>query len=198
MFRLGVTGGIGSGKTTVSKMLEKFGAYVFDADFEAKKIIAEELLAEISEIFGKNFIDENGNLKRREFAEFVFSDKEKTQKLNSLVHPKVRLASKKAVLKAEKEGFLFFVHNAPLIFEAGIEKELDAVLVVAVTEKVALKRTILRDKITESEVKLRISRQMPLEEKIKRANFVLWNNGTLEEVEKSVCDFYEKTLKELV
>lgn len=199
MFKLGVTGGIGSGKSTVTKILvENYNAYEFEADIVAKKIVAEneQLKEEFKQTFGSRFFDELGNLKRREFAEFVFSDKERTRKLNSLVHPKVKEAATEHFQKAKDEGRSFFVHNAPLIFEAGIEKQLDAVLVVAVSEENALKRTIERDKTTENEVKLRMSKQMPLAEKIAKADFVIWNDGGFEKLKTAVENFYEKHLKD--
>lgn len=200
MFKLGVTGGIGSGKSTVTKILvENYNAFEFEADIVAKKIVAEneQLKEEFSKEFGSQFFDEFGNLKRREFAEFVFADKKRTAKLNSLVHPKVKEAAKAHYEKAKEKGFNFFVHNAPLIFEAGIDKELDAVLVVAVSEKNALKRTVERDGTTEKEVKLRMSKQMPLAEKIAKADFVIWNDGDFEKLKTEVENFYEKNLKQL-
>lgn len=200
MFKLGVTGGIGSGKSTVTKILvENYNAFEFEADIVAKKIVAEneQLKEEFSKEFGSQFFDEFGNLKRREFAEFVFADKKRTAKLNSLVHPKVKEVAKAHYEKAKEKGFNFFVHNAPLIFEAGIDKELDAVLVVAVSEKNALKRTVERDGTTEKEVKLRMSKQMPLAEKIAKADFVIWNDGDFEKLKTEVENFYEKNLKQL-
>lgn len=198
MFKLGITGGIGSGKSTVTRILvENYNAYEFEADVVAKKIVAEnvQLKEELKQNFGKKFFDKFGNLKRRMFAEFVFSGKERTAKLNALVHPKVNDAAEKHLQNAIDKGFSFFIHNAPLIFEAGIDKKLDFVLVIAVSEENALKRTVVRDKITENEVRLRISKQMPLKEKIAKANFVIWNDGDLENLKNEVENFYEKHLK---
>ncbi len=201
MFRLGVTGGIGSGKSTVTKILvENYKAYEFEADVVAKKIVSEneKLKEEFRQTFGSQFFDESGNLKRREFAEFVFSDKERTVKLNSLVHPKVKEAAKIHFQIAQDKGFSFFIHNAPLLFEAGIEKQLDAVLVVAVSEEIALKRTMGRDKTTKKEVKLRMSKQMPLTEKIAKADFVIWNDKGFEELKTQVENFYGRHLKQML
>ncbi len=179
MLKVGLTGGIGSGKTTVAGMFEALGIPVFYSDTEARKLqeTDKELVAEIKELLGAESYLPNGQLNRKYIASRVFADSDLLGRLNALVHPKVARSFKIfcAAVKAP-----FCIKEAAILFESGAYKELDKVIVITAPEGERIKRVIKRDKTNEQEVKLRLANQWTDEQRVSGAHFVIDNrNGAM-------------------
>jgi dephospho-CoA kinase len=174
MLRVGLTGGIGSGKSTVAQIFEVLGIPVFYADDEAKRILNdnEELKLSIIKNFGEESY-KDGMLNRKYIASVVFNDKEKLELLNSLTHP-VTMRNGDAWMN--KQTTPYAIHEAALIFEANVDQRLDYVIGVYSPEELRIKRVTRRDNASIEDVKKRISRQMNEDEKMKRCDFVLLND----------------------
>lgn len=176
MFRIGITGGIGSGKTTVCKVFELLGIPVFYADSIAKSIMHTdaELKDQIIRVFGKDSYSENGDLNRAYISSIVFKDEAELQKLNSLVHPAVFRAFDLWV--SEQVNVPYVMKEAALLFESDSYKMCDQTILVLAPEEIRIARVTERDKISEDEVKLRMKKQWPDAEKQKLANYILRND----------------------
>lgn len=186
---IGLTGGIASGKSTVSNILKSFGIKTADADVTAKEISErEDVIQEMTEIFGKEILGEEGKLDRTKLKEMVFSDKNKLSALNKLIHPKVKEEFKKIKENAAKNDIIIF--DIPLLFESGMDKMCDKIILVFVDRETQIKRMFERDGISEELAVKIIDAQMSLEEKMKKSDIHINNNGTLEELEKKVKDIY--------
>ncbi len=174
MLRVGITGGIGSGKTTVAHIFEVLGIPVYYADAAAKKLMNDNaaLKMNLLEQFGKQ-VYKNNTLDGHWLATEIFNDPQKLILLNSLVHP-VTIADADAWMK--QQSTLYAVKEAALIFEAGAEKHLDYVVGVSSPQALRIQRVIQRENTTEELVMARLSRQMNEEEKMQRCDFVLINN----------------------
>ena len=191
---LGVTGGIGSGKTTVCHILEELGARVFYADDEGKRLLVDdpEAREEIVKAFGEDSYHRDGTLNRRYLAEEVFNDKRKLEKINSIVHPRVFERFNQERIRAEVDGVPLLVHEAALIFEAGGDKHLDAVAVVDAPKELRIDRVSRRDNVSREDVEARMSHQLPPEELRERADYVIPNDGDLEAVRRQVERVYRE------
>jgi len=183
---IGITGGIGSGKSIVSSILESMGYCVLKSDLTAKEIMQsnEEVKKKIIEAFGQEAYSD-GKLNTKYLAEKVFSSKENVEKINSIVHP---FTIKKNLEQAEKEfrkSDIVFIES-PLIFEANIQKYFDYVILIYSDEQSRIKRVMERDKVTEEKVRQRMQFQIPDEKKKDWADFVIENNSNIEELKKRV------------
>jgi dephospho-CoA kinase len=186
--RIGITGGIGSGKTEACKILERLGEKVLYADLIAKDLTENniEIKNEIKNVFGLEFFDKSGKLDRKKLADLVFSDDEALAVLNSLVHPHVfSFIDEEVSLLAKNGGDRIFV-EAALIFETYMDENLDVVIVIDSEKDTRLKRVKSRDGMTESEFKKRVDSQMSSEEKVRLADFTIKNNGSLGELERNL------------
>lgn len=186
---VGVTGGIGSGKTTVCKIFEELGVKVIYADELAKELMEkdENLKRKIAKAFGPQAYI-GGKLNRKFIADVIFSDEEKKKRLESIVHPAVikRILSEFKKISKEKETD-FVVVEAALIFESGFDDELDYVVVVETSDdETKIKRIIERDNCSRDEVLRRMKAQMDPAEKIKLADIVIRNDGSIEELREKV------------
>lgn len=174
MLRIGLTGGIGSGKSTVAKVFEILGIPVYYADDAAKRVMNEdeELRKQIITHFGEASY-ENGRLNRGHIASEVFNNREKLDLLNSLVHP-VTIADAEKWMQQQQTAYA--VKEAALIFEANADKQLDYVIGVAAPFDLRLKRVMEREGISVEKVKARMDKQMDEEEKMKRCDFIIYND----------------------
>ena len=176
MFKVGITGGIGSGKTTVCKVFELLGVPVFYADSVAKSIMYtdNELREQIIRVFGKDSYFVNGDLNRAYISSIVFKDETELQKLNGLVHPAVFRAFDLWV--SEQVNAPYVMKEAALLFESGSYKMCDQTILILAPEAIRIARVTERDKISEEDVKLRMKKQWPDAEKQKLANYILRND----------------------
>ncbi len=176
-YLVGITGGIGSGKSIVTKIFSLLGVPIYDADSRAKWLMENdaELIQSIKEAFSDKAYLENGKLNRPWLASEVFSNPEKTELINSLVHPRVGEDGKQWV--AANANHPYLMKEAALMYESGSYKELDFVIAVYAPERIRIRRVLLRDVNRSSEdVKNIIARQMPEEEKKKKAQAVIVND----------------------
>jgi dephospho-CoA kinase len=192
MLRLGLTGGIASGKSTVSAILRKLGFTVFDADSIAHQVTEPGNAAhrEIIEEFGDSVVGADGKIDRPALAQIVFAQPAKLQRLNAIVHPRVeeRVVTEIDKLQRDSTGATdpgaVFV-EAALIYEAGLDKKLDGVVVVYCKPEQQLERLVARG-LTAEEARRRIAAQMPVEEKFRLASEKIDCSGTLEETQRQV------------
>lgn len=193
---LGLTGGIASGKSTVSNIFKKYGIYIADADKIAKELgNREDVIDEIGEKISKIVIDKNGIVDRAKLKEIVFSDKSKLEILNKIYHPKIREEFKKIKLNSSKNDIIIF--DVPLLFETGMYTLCDKNILVYVNEDIQIERLIARDGITKELAKKIIDSQMSLDEKKSKSDILIENNDSLEELEKKVEMVYKKILEEI-
>lgn len=193
MTTLGVTGGIGSGKTAACRFFEDLGARVVYADAEAKRLMAEDadLRAAITDAFGPESYDAEGRLNRAHLAR-AFGDPDQVARLNALVHPRVREAFFALRDEAEAEGFTLFVYEAALIYESGADAVLDFVAVVDAPLETRIARVMERDGTSREAVLDRVAHQMPADELRRRADFVVENEGDLDYLRAQVEALYRK------
>ncbi|MCX5805322.1 MAG: dephospho-CoA kinase [Proteobacteria bacterium] len=185
MILIGITGVVGSGKTTVSGMLRKKGIEVIDLDKTAKEVAErEDVRNDIKEALGGHCITKD-NIAVEKIRELVFKDKEKLKKLENIIHPKVGEQMYSKIKKLEKKGVKAIVIDAPLLFEKGLNKELNKIVVVS-TDAVKTKERLKRRGMDEDDIDKRTAIQIPLKEKEAMADLVIHNNGTVEELEKEV------------
>jgi len=185
---IGLTGGIATGKSTVSKMLVERGFEVIDADAVVKElqVAGSPLLTEITKAFGSTTLGEDGNLKRAELAKIIFMDEEARNELNAIVHPVVRAEFERRIARSQAE-ILFL--DVPLLFETGFSDMTDANLVINASESTQYKRLKQRDGLTRNEIYARIRSQMSLSEKTEWADYVIDNDGDFRELEEQVEKF---------
>lgn len=187
---LGVTGGIGCGKSVVCAYLAQLGAEIFDADLIARNLMEsdESVRQDLTRAFGSESYREDGSLNRKWLASQVFADDTRLAKLNGIVHPRVAQAF--GILRNRLQGGLL-VHEAALIFEAGVENSLDAVCVVTAPKGLRIARVMARDRVSAEKVIARMGRQLSQEEKAGRADVVLVNNGDMATVRRKSRRLYE-------
>lgn len=192
---IALTGGLGSGKSTVSKILQRLGANVICADELAKEAVAPgtKALENITAHFGRDILLPDGSLNRKKLGSIIFTDSPSRLLLEAIVHPEVkRLAAIKAARCPDDEPLFY---DCPLFFENKMESlGFRDVWVVAAPRELCLKRVIRRDGLTAEEAQARWASQMPLEEKVKRAGKVIRNEGTLEELQQLVEKLYRNAL----
>lgn len=185
MLKVGLTGSIGCGKSSLSNILKKYDIPIIDADIKGREIYEnKELLRDIEKNFGSSVINKDGTLNRKNLGKIVFNDDYKLEKLNSLTHPVIQNMIKDDLNKYEKFGKKIAVVDAALLIEAGFMNILDTLVVVTCSEEVQLQRVVLRDNCSEEDAMGRIKSQMPQDEKVKYAEFVVDNSGTIEQLEK--------------
>ncbi len=175
--KVGITGGIGSGKSTVSKLFEFLGIPVYYADDEAKKLMVEDqkLIQELKDTFGEEtYID--GVLNRAYLANLVFKNEKLLAKLNSIVHP--ALGRHYEQWHLQQQNVPYTIKEAAILFEMGAADHMDKVITVFAPMELRISRVIDRDDVSRESVINRISKQMPDEEKVKRADFVIMNDGS--------------------
>ena len=190
MKKIGLTGGIGVGKTFVAEIFQQMGIPVFNADIEAKKCMIEDekLMSAVQLAFGEN-IYVNNILQKKELAKIVFNNSEALKQLNALVHPVVK---QKFEVWCKDQTSKLVIKEAAILFESDSHLGLDAVICVSASEKLRIARVQKRDGSSVEEIESRINKQMPQAEKEKLADFVIVNNG-----EKLLLPQILKVLKEM-
>jgi dephospho-CoA kinase len=175
MKRIGITGGIGSGKSIICKVFELLGVPVFYADDEAKKLYYhEDVKATLVEKYGKEIYTSDGKLNREKLAQIIFSNSEELKFINSLIHPLVAEVYKQW---CEKYKHLpFTLKEAAILFESGSYKEMDKVITVSAPKEIRIKRIMKRDNLLRAQIEERMKNQWTEEERLAKADFVIYNN----------------------
>ena len=188
MITIGLTGGIASGKSTVSAELRSLGLPVFDADAEARLAVAagSEGLAQVIAVLGKEYLSEEGTLDRAKVAERIFHDKEALKAVETIIHKIVWQQAESFLAASSKQGHKAAVLDVPLLIECGWHKNVDSVWLVSVSRQQQVERAMLRSGMTADEVNARIEAQMSLAEKKKYADVVLDNSGSQAETMQAV------------
>jgi dephospho-CoA kinase len=194
MILIGVTGIVGSGKTTVSAMLGKEGLEVIDLDKIAKEIIRQEgIISDIGKAFGNSCVTD-GAVDIKKVAELVFHNKEAREKLESIVHPLIDAEMHSRINRLKAQGTRMVIIDGPLIFEKGLHKELNKTIVVSGKAKIIGARLKKRG-MDEGDAERRMASQIPLEEKEARADYIIRNDGSMGDLEKEVGNLL-KQIKE--
>lgn len=173
---IGITGGIGSGKSTVCKVFKVLGIPVFEADKVAKELMNTNagLKEQLVRLFGEGIYTPDSVVDRKKLAKIIFNDHLQLEKINALVHPVVRNEFKNWKTKQQT---IYIIHEAAILFESGFYKMMDYTILVTAPEKQRIERVLTRDGVSESEVKERISKQWPDEQKRKLASFEIKNDN---------------------
>ena len=192
---IGLTGGFKTGKSTVTRMLLELGAEVIiDADKLARKALKPDSTTykKIIKEFGEKFLDDEGRINRRKLAKLVFSNEEKLNLLNSIIHPYVIDKVKEKIYRTKQSSpNAIIIVDAPLLYEAGMQNMMDKIIVVSATKNKQIQRARQTTSLSEYEVKRRIENQLPLTEKEELADIVIENNGTLEDTKSQVKKMWE-------
>lgn len=193
---IGLTGGIGSGKTTVAKIIEEAGYPVYYSDLRAKEIVNEDefLKNRITELLGKEAYDEAGVYNRKYVSSVVFQDADLLKKLNETIHPAVKFDFENWV--SAQNAVMVFKETA-LLFELHLNEQCDKSVLVTADDRLRLKRVMDRDGKTYREVEAIMDQQMPEKDKIKKADYIIYNNDSLEQLTVETGNILEKINTEL-
>ena len=188
MHTVGLTGGIGSGKSAVSRLLRSYGAAVVDADLVAREVVdvGSPGLAAVVEAFGPEVLQEDGSLDRPALGRRVFSDGAALARLNEITHPLIAARTGELFRQAVASGARVVVHDVALLVENGLTGNYDAIVVVAASPQTQLDRLVRLRGMSEDDARARIAAQLPLEDKLAVATHVIRNDGPLEELEPQV------------
>ncbi|SDZ54263.1 dephospho-CoA kinase [Evansella caseinilytica] len=194
MLKIGLTGGIATGKSTVSLLLKERGFPVVDADNIARQVVEPGRVAygKIVDVFGTGILNEDNTIARKKLGAIIFQDEENRQKLNSIVHPEVRKAMARQTEEAFRSGSHTVFLDIPLLIESKLMPMVDKIIVVYVPETIQLQRLMARDNLTRAEAESRIQAQMPIDEKLSYASAVLYNDGTLEQTKQQLDQLLQK------
>lgn len=175
MIKVGITGGIGSGKSVVCSIFSQLGVSVYSSDVEAKKIYEDPVIMDqVRKIFGDQIIDKKGKVDKKQLSKLVFQNAGLLKKLNDLMHPTVKENFQKWLRQRENERYI--LKEAAILFESGTNKGLDRVITVSAPAELRVKRTVERDKASEELVLKIMKNQMSEEEKVRRSDFVIVND----------------------
>ena len=185
MLKVGLTGGIGTGKSSVSSLFNDWGAYIFDADLVAKEILNHDNTAqgEIIAEFGTDILNKEGSIEKNKLARIAFQDENHQLRLNSIIHPYVFRKIDSSFDKIlDKGAHDIFCVDAALIYESGTDTHMDYVVVVTSHLRLRTERVMKRGNLTRDEFLLRLELQWPDEDKVHMADYVIHNNGTKEDL----------------
>ncbi|GAB1535940.1 dephospho-CoA kinase [Geovibrio sp. ADMFC3] len=191
---LGLTGNIAGGKSTAAKMFERLGCYTIDTDILSRRVMAKEGLAYpfVVDSFGVDVLDKEGNIDRAVLRKVVFNDDSARKRLEEIVHPAILKTESRLVGEIKgKDDKAIILTQAALCVETGVYTRFDGLIVVYCEPEEQLKRLMLRDNISKEDAEKIIRTQMPIDEKVKYADFIVNNSGTPEETEKDVKRVYD-------
>lgn len=196
---IGLTGGIATGKSTVSQVLRDLDYEVVDADLLARKAVepGSQGLHEVVRIFGPSVLRADGLLNRSQLGRLIFSDEKKRDQLEMIIHPKVRQLAQQERSRLELEGHELAFYDVPLLFEKKMENIFDGIVLVYCPVDIQLERLIKREGCTEKEAYQRLASQLPIEQKLTKAQWVISNIGSLAQLRQEVYQCLEKLRKVL-
>ena len=191
---LGITGSVGTGKSTVAAYFKELGAELINADTVAHSVIklGTPGYKKIVSLFGRRALSSSGAIDRKRLGKIVFEDSRLLNKLNSIVHPEVITVVKNRIRKSRSKMIIF---DAPLLIEAGLINLVDELIVVRVSRPVQIQRLRCKTGLSSAQIIARIKAQMPLSAKIKMADFVIDNNGTKIKTKKQVVSIWKQLTK---
>jgi dephospho-CoA kinase len=195
MLIVGLTGGVASGKTSVSRVLREEGAYLIDGDQIARELIQPHTSAwnELKRVFGREILKEDGSIHRERLAARVFSDPKQRNFLNRILHPRIKAEMERKMKEiGQKDPDAIVVIDAALIVETGDYEQMDKLIVVTSTEEQQIERLRDRDGRSREEAQRIFSSQMALEEKLKLADFVIRNEGSFEETKRRAKEVFQE------
>lgn len=193
MRNIGMTGGIGSGKNQVADIFNQLGFYTIDSDISSRKVMekGEAAYEKIVSFFGKDILDENDNILRKKLGDIVFSDKAKLKTLENIVHPAIYEYEKKERSKIYgKDDKAVVITHAALIIESGSIDKYDALIVISCPDELQVERVMQRDNFSEEKARNIVAHQMPNEERLKYADFIIYNSSTLDDLYNEVKRVY--------
>ena len=201
MLLTGLTGGIATGKTTVSEMFVKLGAHLIDADVIARDVVKPDTPAwkEIISAFGESVLDDKKEINREKLAADIFNDSEKRKILESITHHRIIEEENRLINDLQdKNKSEIIILDAALLIEAGHHNRVDKLVIVYLDRESQIKRLIGRDNLSFADAEKRVNSQMPLDEKVKLADYVIDNGKSLDEVEKQVSKVYSELVSLIV
>ncbi len=180
---VGLTGGIGSGKSTIARLFADEGVPVVDADQVAREVVEPGTpgLDAVVQRFGPEILAPDGTLDRKKLGERVFADEGARRELEAILHPRIAQASMQRFAQLASEGHPYAIYEAALLVENGSHRMMSALVVVTASERTQLARVVARDGLSEAEAEARIAAQLPLEDKVRVADYVIENDGSLEQ-----------------
>jgi len=199
MFNIGLTGGIGSGKSTVARWFIKQGVPVLDADKTVHRLLQSDptTISKLIEEFGTDILDENRQVDRSSLGKLVFREEDARKRLERIVHPRVVECMNEERDTLRDSGVKICIWDVPLLFEAGFEKYVDEVWVVWIPRNLQISRVLARDKLSLSEVEARIASQGSLDEKRQRADVIIDNSRTESQTDSQLENVWQKLLQRL-
>ncbi|WEV38211.1 dephospho-CoA kinase [Lactobacillus sp. ESL0680] len=191
---LGLTGGIASGKSTADDFFKKQQLPIIDSDLIAHDIlnVGEAGYHQVVQQFGSNFLNPDQTINRHQLGEVVFSDPKQLSILNKITHPLIFQIIQTKITQNKQAGEQLVILDAPVLFESGAQKYCDKTLLITVPEEMQIKRLMARDGLTRKAALNRINSQMPLAKKVKLADYVITNTGTIEELEAQLAQLLLK------
>lgn len=193
---IGLTGGIATGKSQSSKIFKELGCYIIDADKLSRTLTTKDsrCLKEIIGTFGTDVLKDDGTLNRKKLGQIVFNDKQAKIDLERIIHPHIIRKTNEII--AKKYTTTDIIVDAPLLFEVGLDRVCDKVIVVYAKYHLQIARFMKRDNISKEEAIKRISLQMPIEDKMKLADITIDNSGTISELKKNIKFIYKQLISE--
>src|SRR5436190_14713596 len=193
MNRIALTGGMGTGKSHVRAVFAALGVPTIDADTLARDVVAHGTpgFDAVVGAFGRGILNADGDLDRRALAALVFADTARRRDLEAILHPAIRGAIDQWFTTLDKTAFPFAIADIPLLYETGLDTEYDAVIVTSCAAQTQVKRIMARDNLDATQVQHRLDAQMPLEDKVKRATYVIDTNGSLVQTNAQVHKLYK-------
>ncbi len=197
MLKVGLTGGIGCGKSTVVNAFRVLGVSIIDADQISKALVAAKspALREISDLFGEEILLDNGELNRAKLKQIIFNDSQALDKLEKIIHPKVRQEIKRLIAELSKTSIPYVVVDIPLLLEKNYKKMFERIVVVDCTMQQQIKRVAQRDQLDESAIQLIIDKQIDRKSRLKQATDILDNSGDIRSLKAQVEQLHIKLLK---
>lgn len=189
-----MTGGIATGKSYVRERFAVLGVPTIDADVLARDAVApgSAALAAVVRRFGAGVLDADGTLDRQKLAKIVFADPEARRALEAIIHPEVRRATEAWFSSLDASRHPFAIADIPLLYEVGRDRDFDVAVVVACAPETQVRRVMERDGVSEAEARQRLAAQMPIDEKERRADYVIRTDGTFEETDRQVIEVFER------